>query len=147
MWLELELLYFAFRSSSPRCWHCHWGDVLLSHKSLQHLIHTTMSGAENQVTVHDVAENGVVDNLSDAVSKVSLRPDHSSSQPPESVTDSLAKDKNEIHSRPFVMYSRPHLLLLHKSPLVCLPTGMPALKDWFGCVPCLTPRASGSSYL
>ncbi|KAG0709037.1 hypothetical protein DFH29DRAFT_890248 [Suillus ampliporus] len=93
-----------------------------------------MSGAENQVAVQDVVfpENGVVDNLSNALSKVSLRPDHTSSKSPESVTDSLAKDKNDTHSRPFVMYSRPHLLLLHKSPLVCPPAGMPPLKDWFG---------------
>lgn len=93
-----------------------------------------MSGVENQVAVHDVVlpENGAVDNLSDTVAKVSLRPDNPSSQSPEPVADSLTKDKNDIHSRPFVMYSRPHLLLLHKSPLVCTPTGMPALKDWFG---------------
>ncbi|KAG1757400.1 hypothetical protein EDB19DRAFT_1657283 [Suillus lakei] len=93
-----------------------------------------MSGVENQVAVHDVVfpEDGAVDNLSDAVAKVSLRPDNSSSQSSESVTDSLNKDENDIHTRPFVMYSRPHLLLLHKSPLVCTPAGMPALKDWFG---------------
>ncbi|KAG2117775.1 uncharacterized protein F5147DRAFT_247853 [Suillus discolor] len=93
-----------------------------------------MSGVENQVASHDVvfAEDGTIDNLSDAVAKVSLRPDNSSSQSPESPTDTLNKDKNDIHSRPFVMYSRLHLLLLHKSPLVCTPTGMPALKDWFG---------------
>ncbi|KAG6381329.1 hypothetical protein JVT61DRAFT_5739 [Boletus reticuloceps] len=36
------------------------------------------------------------------------------------------------NSRPFIMYSRPQLLFLHKSPLVQLPNGMPALKDWFG---------------
>lgn len=101
-----------------------------------------MSGTENQVAVYDVVfpENGLVDNLSDAVSKVSLRPDKLSSQSPKSVTDSLAKDKNDTYSRPFVMYSRPHLLLLHKSPLVCPPAGMPALKDWFGFVLYLTPR-------
>ncbi|KAG1867883.1 hypothetical protein DFJ58DRAFT_768226 [Suillus subalutaceus] len=94
-----------------------------------------MSGVENQVAVHDVVfpEDGAIDNLSDAMAKVSLRPDkNSSSQSPESVADSLNKDKNDIHGRPFVMYSRLHLLLLHKSPLVCTPTGMPALKDWFG---------------
>ncbi|OJA10762.1 hypothetical protein AZE42_00328 [Rhizopogon vesiculosus] len=93
-----------------------------------------MSGAENPVVVHDAVfpENDAVDNISDAVSKVSLRGDQQSSQSPESVTDSLAIDKNEIYSRPFVMYSRPRLLFLHKSPLVCPPTGMPPLKDWFG---------------
>ncbi|KAF8559241.1 hypothetical protein OG21DRAFT_1503146 [Imleria badia] len=46
----------------------------------------------------------------------------------------LSPDSPQIHplSRPFVMYSRPQLLFLHKSPLVQLPCGMPALKDWFG---------------
>jgi hypothetical protein len=108
-----------------------------------------MSGAENQVAVHDVVfpKNGVVDNLSDAVSKVSPQPDQASSQSPEFITDTLAKDKNEISSRPFVMYSRPHLLFLHKSPLVCPPTGMPALKDWFGFVLCLTLLTGSSFYL
>jgi hypothetical protein len=114
-----------------------------SHKSLHHFIYTAMSGAENQVAVQDVVfqEDANIDNLSDAVAKVSLQPDNSSSQSPESVTDTSNKDNNDIHSRPFVMYSRHHLLLLHKSPLVCAPTGMPALKDWFGFVPCFTPRA------
>lgn len=120
-----------------------------SHKFLQHFIYTAMSGAENQVAVHDVVfpEDVNIDNLSDAVAKVSLQPDNSSSQSPESVTDTSNKDNNDIHIRPFVMYSRHHLLLLHKSPLVCTPTGMPALKDWFGFVLCLTPRARGLFYL
>ncbi|KAG8219944.1 hypothetical protein J3R82DRAFT_949 [Butyriboletus roseoflavus] len=42
-------------------------------------------------------------------------------------------------SGPFIMYSRSQLLFLHKSPLVQLPCGMPALKDWFGSV--LTPTS------
>lgn len=37
-------------------------------------------------------------------------------------------------SRPFITYSRPQLLFIHKSPLVQPPCGMPALKDWFGFV-------------
>ena len=108
-----------------------------------------MSGAENQVAVQDVVfpENDLVDNLSDAVSNVSLRPDQTSSQSPESATDSVAKDTNETYSRPFVIYSRSHLLFLHKSPLVCPPTGMPALKDWFGFVLCFTHRAGSLFYL
>ncbi|KAG9314512.1 hypothetical protein JVU11DRAFT_5309 [Chiua virens] len=40
--------------------------------------------------------------------------------------------QNHPDSRPFIMYSRSQLLFLHKSPLVQLPNGMPALKDWFG---------------
>jgi hypothetical protein len=125
---------------NPRYWALPLGRHFAISQVSQYSICIKMSGAENQLAVHDVVfpENGVVDNLSDAVSKVSLRADRPSSQSPESVTDSLAKDKNEIHSRPFVMYSRPHLLFLHKSPLVCPPAGMPALKDWFGFVLSLT---------
>lgn len=150
LWLELELHCFAFPLFKSALLALLLG-FCFSHKSLQSLqysIYTTMSGVENQVASHDAvfAEDGTIDNLSDAVAKVSLRPDNSSSQSPESVTDTLNKDKNDIHSRPFVMYSRLHLLLLHKSPLVCTPTGMPALKDWFGFVSCLTPRACGLFY-
>lgn len=36
--------------------------------------------------------------------------------------------------RPFRRYSRRALVALSKSPLVAPPPGMPALKDWFGCV-------------
>ena len=36
--------------------------------------------------------------------------------------------------RPFRRYSRRTLVALAKSPLVAPPPGMPALKDWFGCV-------------
>jgi hypothetical protein len=36
--------------------------------------------------------------------------------------------------RPFRRYSRRALVALAKSPLVAPPPGMPALKDWFGCV-------------
>lgn len=34
--------------------------------------------------------------------------------------------------RPFVRYTRAHLLHLSKSPLVTVPNGMPHFKDWFG---------------
>ncbi|KAI9572813.1 hypothetical protein HD554DRAFT_2326246 [Boletus coccyginus] len=70
------------------------------------------------------------------------------SSPVVAVADSLASlaiqhnspvsqhspESPQIHpdSRPFIMYSRPQLLFLHKSPLVQPPCGMPALKDWFG---------------
>jgi len=36
--------------------------------------------------------------------------------------------------KPFRRYSRRALVALSKSPLVAPPPGMPALKDWFGCV-------------
>lgn len=46
--------------------------------------------------------------------------------------------------RPFRRYSRRTLVALSKSPLVAPPSGMPALKDWFGCVVFITgtPPAS-----
>ena len=34
--------------------------------------------------------------------------------------------------RPLMIYTRVQLLLLHASPLVQTPLGMPALRDWFG---------------
>lgn len=39
---------------------------------------------------------------------------------------------NETPLRPLMIYSRAQLLLLHASPLVQTPSGMPALRDWFG---------------
>lgn len=45
--------------------------------------------------------------------------------------------------RPFRRYSRRTLVALSKSPLVVIPAGMPALKDWFGCVECdITSRTN-----
>jgi hypothetical protein len=38
----------------------------------------------------------------------------------------------ETPLRPLMIYSRAQLLLLHTSPLVQTPSGMPALRDWFG---------------
>ena len=57
---------------------------------------------------------------------------HNSPSPPSQL--SPKPHPNHTVLRPFVMYSRPELLFLHKSPLVQLPNGMPALKDWFGFV-------------
>ncbi|KDN50073.1 hypothetical protein RSAG8_01409, partial [Rhizoctonia solani AG-8 WAC10335] len=36
------------------------------------------------------------------------------------------------NTRPFIRYTRAHLLYLSKSPLVTVPNGMPHFKDWFG---------------
>ncbi|KAF8609305.1 hypothetical protein BDV93DRAFT_139782 [Ceratobasidium sp. AG-I] len=38
----------------------------------------------------------------------------------------------ELNTRSFVQYTRAELLYLSKSPLVKIPNGMPAFKDWFG---------------
>lgn len=36
--------------------------------------------------------------------------------------------------RPLMIYTRPQILLLHRSPLVKPPLDMPSLRDWFGLV-------------
>ncbi|THU91780.1 hypothetical protein K435DRAFT_801035 [Dendrothele bispora CBS 962.96] len=46
--------------------------------------------------------------------------------------DKLAVSSRSSSPRPFRMYTRAQLIALYKSPLICLPIGMPELKDWFG---------------
>ena len=47
----------------------------------------------------------------------------------------LSEDKNTEHpARTLVIYLRPQILKLSKSPLVKPPCGMPSLKEWFGSV-------------
>ncbi|KAH7921806.1 hypothetical protein BV22DRAFT_1095867 [Leucogyrophana mollusca] len=89
-----------------------------------------MSVVEPQMAPPDSlpVENGPVDSITDALAKVAIQPDDPSS---ESARD-IDRQKNDPKSRPLVIYTRPQLLYLHKSPLVKLPAGMPALKDWFG---------------
>ena len=41
-------------------------------------------------------------------------------------------DKTTTPPRPLKVYTRYELLHISKSPLVGLPEGMPAFKDWFG---------------
>lgn len=68
---------------------------------------------------------------------VAVDDDHLAIQPRNSSPisqDSPQSPQNLPDSRPFIMYSCSQLLFLHKSPLVQLPYGMPALKDWFGFV-------------
>ncbi|CUA76804.1 Zinc finger CCCH domain-containing protein 13 [Homo sapiens] [Rhizoctonia solani] len=43
----------------------------------------------------------------------------------------LDQDKKP-NTRPFIRYTRAHLLRLSKSPHVTVPNGMPHFKDWFG---------------
>jgi hypothetical protein len=40
----------------------------------------------------------------------------------------------EAISRPLTIYTRAQILFLHESPLVKPPSGMPPLREWFGCV-------------
>ncbi|KAF9068054.1 hypothetical protein BDP27DRAFT_1403472 [Rhodocollybia butyracea] len=50
-------------------------------------------------------------------------------QSPSNVDKEPAQDDD---SRSLRIYSRPQLLALSKSPLVCVPPDMPELKEWFG---------------
>ncbi|KAF9061557.1 hypothetical protein BDP27DRAFT_328753 [Rhodocollybia butyracea] len=52
-------------------------------------------------------------------------------QSPSNVDKEPAQDDD---SRSLRIYSRPQLLALSKSPLVCVPPDMPELKEWFGFV-------------
>ncbi|CAE6521192.1 unnamed protein product [Rhizoctonia solani] len=54
-------------------------------------------------------------------------------QPPGDVSKVPSSDQGKkSNTRPFVRYTRAHLLYLSKSPLVTVPNGMPHFKDWFG---------------
>ncbi|KAG7099382.1 hypothetical protein E1B28_001237 [Marasmius oreades] len=73
--------------------------------------------------------------------------DTTTSQEPSNVS-TPANENDIIHSEPLSsqhspkeaptptrslkIYTRAHILALHKSPLVSIPNGMPELKDWFG---------------
>jgi len=49
-------------------------------------------------------------------------------------TISTSPNKSSCPTKGVIVYSRRHILNLSASPLVQRPEGMPALKDWFGCV-------------
>ncbi|KAG9038196.1 hypothetical protein FRB95_002636 [Tulasnella sp. JGI-2019a] len=55
-----------------------------------------------------------------------------SSGPSPNQSFSAAYSHATSPSRAIFSYPRPFLLFLAKSPLVCLPKGMPAFKEWFG---------------
>ncbi|KAF5382923.1 hypothetical protein D9757_006379 [Collybiopsis confluens] len=62
-----------------------------------------------------------------------------SESPGKSQLDATSKespptdDNQACSSSPSLrIYSRPHLLALSKSPLICIPPNMPELKEWFG---------------
>ena len=67
-----------------------------------------------------------VEDVAKAVANVSLQD--------EPVTDD--KKTAETSPRPLYVYTRYELLHLSKSTMVIVPTDMPLLKDWFGCVVC-----------
>lgn len=92
----------------------------------------TMLATENASTLDlPPRPSAVVDVISDALSNASIQPDSSSNNKDSPVSPTL---QNVQTSRPFITYTRSQLLHLHKSPLVKVPDGMPAFKDWFGCV-------------
>lgn len=66
-----------------------------------------------------------VDVISESLSNLALQSLDLPKEPP-------LRPQNDPTPRPLIMYSRSQLLFLHKSPLVKIPNGMPAFKDWFG---------------
>jgi hypothetical protein len=79
---------------------------------------------ENQPTKSS-PKNGAND-LVGSMSKFSLNDEHDENDL------TLNKGNTEQPARLLVIYPRPQMLKLSKSPLVKLPGGMPTLKDWFG---------------
>ncbi|KIK94862.1 hypothetical protein PAXRUDRAFT_827562 [Paxillus rubicundulus Ve08.2h10] len=88
-----------------------------------------MSSSDNVVTSQDprTQYTTAVEAISDSLANVSIQGDNTSNS-----QYSPMSLQNNSESRPFIVYARSQLLFLHKSPLVRLPSGMPALKDWFG---------------
>lgn len=74
------------------------------------------------------ASDEPMNDLADGVANVSLTEEGNS---PEPATDQQAEEYAPP-LRPVVVYTRPQMLFLYRSPLVQTPDGMPALKDWFG---------------
>lgn len=68
-------------------------------------------------------KNGANADIVDSMSKVSLDDGH---------PETLDKRTMGQPTRRLVIYPRPQILRLSKSPLVKPPVNMPALKDWFG---------------
>ncbi|KAI0762895.1 hypothetical protein C8Q74DRAFT_1206773 [Fomes fomentarius] len=64
-----------------------------------------------------------IDDVVEAVAQVSLQ---------DEVAANISEKNNNIPPRPLKVYTRHELLHISKSPLVCLPEGMPAFKEWFG---------------
>ena len=66
-----------------------------------------------------------MDSVVEAVAKASLQ---------DEVATDIDQKNTDLPPRPLRVYARHDMIHLSKSPLVCLPEGMPALKDWFGYV-------------
>ena len=66
-----------------------------------------------------------------------LEPPKSESQSSPDASEDVNKEPAQVYSQPspsLRIYSRPQILALSKSPLVCVPPNMPELRDWFGFV-------------
>ncbi|KAI0662733.1 hypothetical protein C8Q70DRAFT_579135 [Cubamyces menziesii] len=64
-----------------------------------------------------------MDSVVEAVAKASLQ---------DEVATDIDQKNTDLPPRPLRVYARHDMIHLSKSPLVGLPEGMPALKDWFG---------------
>ena len=78
---------------------------------------------ENKTTGKPVCLN-LVDGPANPVKKIALQT--------EDDTEPSEHSTSDVFLPPFFSYSRSQILVLHKSPLVRCPEGMPELKDWFG---------------
>ncbi|KAL4064972.1 hypothetical protein V8B97DRAFT_1193294 [Scleroderma yunnanense] len=86
---------------------------------------STIQNGVNSIILPSQPQPAAVDAVSDSLTNLSLQSSDLPKEPP-------SRPQNEPTPRPFITYSRSQLLFLHKSPLVKIPNGMPAFKDWFG---------------
>lgn len=87
-----------------------------------------MDPENSQQCTQPSTTNGTTTDIVNAMSKVNMDNEHTDTE-----VDLDNKNTEKPH-RPLFIYPRPQMLKLSKSPLVKPPDGMPALKDWFGCV-------------
>ena len=103
------------------CWR--W----LKSPALYRLFHNTDMDpeAENRPTKPS-PKNGANTDIVDRMCRVNLDDED------QELHDTVDRQDTEQPGRRLVVYPRPHMLRLSKSPLVKPPEGMPSLKDWFG---------------
>lgn len=124
-WVETPLANFGlYTAQSYRllltCWH--WTtQSSVSHKSFNS---TEMNPEAADKDTQFSKKNDTIADLTDNMSNVHV----------DGHDDTLKTNTMGQPTRRLVIYPRPHLLNLHKSPLVKPPDDMPVLKDWFGYV-------------
>ena len=114
----------------------YYGYAVLFSLARQPYFKPTMSSSDNV----PLPQSSPVLVVSDRLANFAIQSHDSSpvsQDPPQNCSD----------SRSFIMYCRSQLLFLVKSPLVRLPYGMPALRDWFGSVLTSTFPPSSSNLL